>query len=514
MLYPIGIQSFEKLRKNGCVYVDKTALVYQLVKGGDCYFLSRPRRFGKSLLLSTLEAYFLGRRDLFKGLAAERLEKDWTKYPVLHVDMSVGNFTEKKEALDNTLNSYLTTWEREYGSDSSENDIELRFTGVIRRACEKTGAKVVVLIDEYDAPLLDSIERPELQEHYRNTLRSFYKVLKSQDQYIRFTFLTGVTKFSQVSIFSGLNNLNDISLDEDYAGICGITENELETYFHESILEFAAAGKTGYEEARDLLRKQYDGYRFSVNAVGIYNPFSLINTFYRNRIQNYWFASGTPTYLTRVLRKFNVLPTEIMDVRAGAADFMSTADQVEDWVPLMYQSGYLTITGYDGDSGLYTLGIPNGEVRTGLFQNLVPGYIGKNYRQTNVIIAEMAAALRKGRVDDAMRELQKGFSSMPHGTGTNTEANYQQLLVAFLWAGNILARIEERTAKGRIDIIFEVDKFIYILELKVDKSAAEALRQIEDRDYASRYSSDPRPVIKIGVNFSSKERSLTDWAVA
>lgn len=370
MKYPIGIQQFEKIRKGGFVYVDKTVQVYQLVSQGCYYFLSRPRRFGKSLLISTLEAYFQGKKELFGGLALERLETEWKSYPVLHLDLNVDKYSTP-DNLDQVLNETLARWERAYGSNPNEATLSLRFKGVIRRAFEQTGKQVVVLIDEYDKPLLSTIDRKELHEAYRNTLKAFFGVLKSQDQYIRFAFLTGVSRFSHVSIFSDLNNLQDISMIPDYADICGISEKELHEYFEESLQELASANGMAYEQVCEKLREQYDGYHFYPNTVDIYNPFSLLNTFQYKLFQDYWFRTGTPTFLVKLLQQNDYDLKELKGLYVDDSALQSVDDDYADPIPVLFQSGYLTLSGYDPEMG-YRLDFPNREVERGFFNFLVP----------------------------------------------------------------------------------------------------------------------------------------------
>ena len=359
-LYPIGIQNFESLRNDGYLYIDKTALVYELVSSGRYYFLSRPRRFGKSLLISTLEAYFQGRKELFTGLAMEKLEKEWKRYPILHLDLNAQKY-DKPDSLDNILNDRLAEWEELYGSRPTEVSPSLRFKGIIRRAREKEGQDVVILIDEYDKPMLQAIGNEELQNAYRNTMKAFYGVLKSMDGYIKFALLTGVTKFGKVSVFSDLNNLEDISMDRKYVSLCGITENELHTGFEEDLHELAATQGMSYEETSKEMKERYDGYHFTANSEGIYNPFSLLNTFKKMQFGNYWFETGTPTYLVELLKQNRYNLEKIENVETSA-DVLNSIYNDGSAIPVIYQSGYLTIKGYDKVFGLYSLVFPNREV--------------------------------------------------------------------------------------------------------------------------------------------------------
>lgn len=371
MKYPIGIQNFESLVNDGYVYVDKTPLIYRLATSGRYYFLSRPRRFGKSLLISTLEAYFSGKRELFRGLAMEELEKDWTEYPILHLDLNTAKY-DSPTALLNVLNDTLANWEIVYGTFPTEVTPELRFKGIIRRAYEKTGQRAVILVDEYDKPMLQAIGNADLQDEYRNILKAFYSVMKTQDRYIRFAFLTGVTKFGKVSVFSDLNNLEDISMFEDYIDICGITEKEIHRYFEEGLHALANKTGMGYEETCEKLRTLYDGYHFEINTPGIYNPFSLLNTLNKLKFGDYWFETGTPSFLVHVLQKADYNLNDLQD-EPVSADLLNSVDSMsKNPIPVIYQSGYLTIKGYDERFKRYSLGFPNKEVENGFIKYLLP----------------------------------------------------------------------------------------------------------------------------------------------
>lgn len=385
-IYPIGIQNFESLRKDGYVYVDKTELIHRLAKTGRYYFLSRPRRFGKSLLLSTLEAYFQGKRELFEGLAMEKLEQDWIQHPILHLDLNIEKY-DTIESLGNILNNNLTRWEKLYGREDSEVSFSLRFAGVIRIAHAQTGQRVVILVDEYDKPMLQAINNKELQQGFRNTLKPFYGVLKTMDGDIKFAFLTGVTKFGKVSVFSDLNNLNDISMDKRYIALCGITEGEIHQYFEEDIHRLAAAENMSYEEACAHLKESYDGYHFVENSEGIYNPFSLLNTFDKLQFGSYWFETGTPTYLVELLQQNNY-NLDQMAHEETYAEVLNCIYADDSPIPVIYQSGYLTIKGYDPEFESYILGFPNLEVEKGFIKFLLPFY-------TNVNKVESAFAIQQ-----------------------------------------------------------------------------------------------------------------------
>ena len=371
MKYPIGIQDFEDLRRNGYKYVDKTNFVYKLADEGKYYFLSRPRRFGKSLFLSTLEAYFQGKKELFEGLAIYDLETEWKKYPIFHIDLNTANFREK-DSLYTVLNDYLTTWESKYGARESEATLALRFKGVIARAAEKEGCGVVILIDEYDKPILQTLQTTELQAEHRAQLKAFYSVLKTQDRYIKFAFLTGVTKFGKVSVFSDLNNLTDISMDHRYVNICGTTEEELKSYFKEGISELASANGDSESETIDKLRMRYGGYHFEKNSKGIYNPFSVLNTLAKHRYKDYWFETGTPTFLIELLKEHGYRLPDLSKEQVSANVMSSKDSSFPNPIPVIYQSGYLTIKGYDQRFKKYQLGFPNKEVEEGFLNLLLP----------------------------------------------------------------------------------------------------------------------------------------------
>ena len=512
MKYPIGIQQFEKIRKGGFVYVDKTAQVYQLVSQGCYYFLSRPRRFGKSLLISTLEAYFQGKKELFEGLTLERLETEWKSYPVLHLDLNVDKYSTP-DNLDQVLNETLARWERAYGSNPNEATLALRFKGVIRRAFEQTGKQVVVLIDEYDKPLLSTIDRKELHEAYRNTLKAFFGVLKSQDQYIRFAFLTGVSRFSHVSIFSDLNNLQDISMIPDYADICGISEKELHEYFEESLQELASANGMAYEQVCEKLREQYDGYHFYPNTVGIYNPFSLLNTFQYKLFQDYWFRTGTPTFLVKLLQQNDYDLKELKGLYVDDSALQSVDDDYADPIPVLFQSGYLTLSGYDPEMG-YRLDFPNREVERGFFNFLVPYYTSLLKSSVKSYLNRLTAAVRQGRPDDLMKALQTMLAGKSYLlAGGDKEVHFQNTLYLIFMMLGYNVQVEQATSQGRMDVTIQTPDYVYIFELKLDKSADEALQQIKDNQYARPFQTDSRKLFLIGANFSSETRTVEKWVV-
>ena len=510
--YPIGIQSFENIRKEGYLYVDKTALVYQLVQTGKYYFLSRPRRFGKSLLLSTLQAYYEGKKELFEGLAMASLEKDWKTYPVLLLDLNAQRY-DSVDSLTSILNDTLCEWERLYGTQESETTLSLRFKGIIQRAAEKTGRNVVVLIDEYDKPMLQAIHNKELQSSYRNILKAFYGVLKSKDAYLQFALLTGVTKFSKVSVFSDLNNLMDISMDNRYATICGITEQELVTDLGEYIRDLSETLQMSYEDLLRELQERYDGYHFVENSEGLYNPFSLLNTFARKKLGNYWFETGTPTYLVELLKE-NHYPLEHLTYEQATADTLTGIDTVDSSpIPVLYQSGYLTIKDYDPEFETYTLGFPNKEVEEGFTRFLLPYYAHIRSGSSAFHIVNFVKEVRSGDIDGFMKRLQSFFSDTPYELVRDLELHYQNVLFIIFRLVGFYTQAEYHTSEGRVDLVIRTDQFIYVMEFKLDGTAEEALQQIEEKQYALPFASDPRRLFKVGVNFSNATRNIEKWLV-
>ena len=511
---PIGIQSFEKLRTEGYCYVDKTAYIYKMATEGCYYFLSRPRRFGKSLLLNTFESYFLGKKELFEGLAIAKLEHDWTEHPVLHLDLNTQKY-DSLEALCTLLDEEVTKWERIYGKDESESAIGRRFQGVIRRAYEKTGRPVVILVDEYDKPMLQAISKPELQEAYRATLKGFYGALKSMDVCIRFAFLTGVTKFGKVSVFSDLNNMNDISMDAAFHDICGISEQELRANFGVEVAELAEKLEKSVDETYAALRENYDGYHFCEEKLpGVYNPFSLINAFYKGNIGAYWFETGTPTYLVELLKQhqYNLSGIEKEEV---VGDVLNSVDIAStNPLPVIYQSGYLTIKGYDEEFGLYKLGFPNKEVRQGFVRFLIPSYTNVDAVGSGFEISRFVRSLREGDIEGFMERLQSFLSACPYELEPQQERHFQSVMFILTALCGYYVEIEEHTNKGRMDMTIKTKDYIYIFEFKFNKSAEEALTQIDEKGYAEPFKSDGRSIVKVGVNFSTACRNIDRWVVA
>ena len=512
-LYPIGIQTFEVIRNEDRVYVDKTELVYRLTHGDAKYvFLSRPRRFGKSLLISTLMSYFEGRKDLFKGLAMEQLEEEWKRYPVLRFDMSTAKHMGVPE-LESELNLKLSAYEAIYGKNPEEQNLNQRLMGLIIRANEQTGNKVVVLIDEYDAPLLDVMHEDKQLPLLRQVMRNFYSPLKACDPYLHFVFLTGITKFSQLSIFSELNNIANISMDDEFAAICGITREEMLTQMSSAIDTLAEKNEMSRQEAIDELTVMYDGYHFSPKSPDIFNPYSLINCFSKNELQDFWFESGTPTYIIEMMRKFGVVPSKIGAKGVRASNFDAPTESMSSITPLLYQSGYITIKSCMPRFGLYTLDIPNKEVRVGLMQTLVPNYVTKNTEAVSFSVGEMSMALADNDMDGALRHLQTFLSTVPYCDNTDYEGHWQQVLYIIFTLLGYSADVEVHTATGRVDMMLATRTRLYIVETKIDQSADKALSQINLKDYDKRFALYPHPRVKVGINFDTATHTLSDWKI-
>lgn len=511
MKYPIGIQDFEDLQRNGYAYVDKTNFVYKLADEGKYYFLSRPRRFGKSLFLSTLEAYFQGKKELFEGLAIYDLETDWKKYPIFHIDLNTANFREK-DSLYTVLNDYLTTWECKYGARESEATLALRFKGVIARAAEKEGCGVVILIDEYDKPILQTLRDPELQAEHRAQLKAFYSVLKTQDRYIKFAFLTGVTKFGNVSVFSDLNNLTDISMDHRYISICGMTEKELLTNFKEGISELAEANGDTEEATIAKLKARYDGYHFEENTVGIYNPFSVLNTLSRLRYKNYWFETGTPTFLVDLLKMHNYRLPDMTKERVSD-DVINSVDSLStNPIPVIYQSGYLTIKGYDERFKKYLLGFPNKEVEEGFLNFLLPLYTSAG-NNSPFLVDEFVQNVESGNPERFMQRMKAFFADTSYQVVGNAELYFQNAMYLVFKIMGFYTQVERPTSDGRIDAIIQTPNYIYVIECKLDRTADEAIKQIENNGYAEPFLMDKRKLYKIGVSFSSETRGVAEYKI-
>ena len=514
-LYPVGIQTFERIRKENKLYIDKTEYVYRMTHSGGCYFfLSRPRRFGKSLLVSTFESYFSGKKELFEGLAIEKLEQEWMEYPVLHFDMSGGKHMEK-EQLEDYLSNRLEAEERKWGTTHSKRGVNDRLTELITTAYEISGKQVVVLIDEYDAPMLDVAHEKKTLDELRNVMRNFYSPLKMCEPMLRFVFLTGITKFSQVSIFSELNNIKNISLDDEYAGVCGITKEELLTQMSEDIDMLAEAQGMTREETIAKLKENYDGYHFSPASPDVFNPYSLLNCFDDKNFGAYWFSSGTPTYLINMLRKFKVLPAKIGRSLARSSAFDAPTENLKTITPLLYQSGYITIKGYDKMSQLFTLDLPNKEIKVGLFESLLPYYLEGMYAEEgDVAIAQMSVLIRQGDMDGALRLFQEFLGTVPYCNNTNYEGHYQQVLfIIFTLLTHFVVDVEVHTPNGRVDVVMETEDTLYLIELKLNKSAQAAMQQINLKQYDQRFARCGKPIVKVGVNFDAKKGNIEDWTI-
>ncbi|GHU24578.1 ATPase AAA [Spirochaetia bacterium] len=511
---PIGVQDFEKLRTKDCVYIDKTAYIYQMTQEVSPYFLGRPRRFGKSLLLSTIKAYFLGKEELFEGLAIANLEADWLEYPVFHIDLNIAKY-DSLEALQSGLDANLRYLEDQWGQNTKDNTISTRFYGLIRRTYEKTGKKVVVLIDEYDRPLVQALDNEALLKTFRSELKAFYGVLKTADPYLRFVLLTGVTKFSKVSVFSDLNQLRDISMSKAYSEICGISEAELIANFDPELHILAVQNQMTYEEALLEMRKRFNGYHFCENGTGIYNPFSVLNTFADNQFKYYWFQTGTPTFLVNLLKNAD------FDIRAFDTGITINSRSIDDYrtgnsdpTPLLYQSGYLTIKNYDRELDEYTLGFPNEEVEYGFLEELLPLYTHKQETDPQGFsIQKFYKDLRDRDVDGFMARLRAFFADIPYELNDKTERHYQALFyITFRLMGQF-AQVEVRSAKGRADIIVTTKDTIYVFEFKLagNGTVEEALKQIDEKGYLIPYSAGKLKLVKVGAEFDPAERTISRW---
>ena len=517
MKYPIGIQSFEKIIEDGFVYVDKTALIYKLTHEGNIYFLSRPRRFGKSLLVSTLENYYLGRKELFRGLDIEKLETEWNTYPVFHVDFNGSDFTQEG-VLEIVLEDYVEKWEKQYHIQANkELGIGLRFRDILEAVHKQTGRRAVVLVDEYDKPILDVLDlNSTLEDRHRNILKAFYSVFKGADSHLQFVLLTGVTKFSQVSVFSGFNQPDDISMDARYETLCGITQQEIERYFTEPITSMAQNYHCTVEEMKQMLKKQYDGYHFSEKMTDVYTPFSLLNAFNKQSIRDYWFSSGTPTYLIRLLAHFNENMNELTGKYYGLEEFIDYKADTERPLPVIYQSGYLTIKDYDREFNTFLLDFPNNEVKSG-FLTMVAGAYLQPKEETAGWIRKLVITLRKGETD-TLRELFTSFlSSIPYTMRKKDDEPERERY--FQYTFYLIMRLvsvytvyaEKMQSQGRVDCVVETPQFVYIFEFKLDGTAEDALKQIEEKGYATEYQTDKRKIFKIGAAFSSQTGTICDW---
>ena len=509
---PVGLQSFEDLRRNNYLYVDKTALMHELVTSSKYYFLSRPRRFGKSMLLSTFKAYFLGQKDLFKGLAIEKIEDEWIEYPVFYVDLNTATYSVK-DSLAKKLSSLLDDWEAIYGKTSSNDDLGDRFERVIRSVYEKTGKQVVILVDEYDKPLLETINNQALQDYYRATLKGFYGALKSMDGCIKFAMLTGVTKFGKVSVFGDLNNLKDISLDRRYQYLCGVTEQELHQTLDPYVQNMADTLNLSVDEVYATLKKHYDGYHFVPGSDGVYNPFSLLSALDSQDFGSYWFDTGTPTYLVKLLKDqdYNL---EQMSRKVVSQPVISSIDTSQmSPISVIFQSGYLTIKDYNKEFRLYTLGFPNEEVEEGFVSYLMPFYTPIASDDTAFEITSFVSEVRSGNVDAFMSRLQTFFYGTPYAVIKNTENYYQNVLFIVCRLSGLYTKAELMTANGRIDMTIETADYVYIFEFKLDGTSEMAMEQILETNYTGPFRLSGKKIVGIGVNFSSEKRNIDRWIV-
>ena len=527
MKYPIGIQNFEQIISDGYVYVDKTALIHQLVTTGKIYFLSRPRRFGKSLLVSTLKSYFQGKKELFKELAIDALEKDWHEYPVFHLDFNGSNFTQPG-VLDNVIKDTILSWEKIYGKDPIYDDLGKRFVYVLAQAHQKYGRRAVVLIDEYDKPLLDVLdtgytttingEKRLLEDHHRNILKGFYSVFKAADEHLQFVLLTGVTKFSQVSVFSGFNQPADISMDSRYEALCGITTEELYRYFDEAISEIADMEQCTKEEIKELLKLQYDGYHFGPKLTDIYNPFSILNALASQMLMDYWFRSGTPTYLIRLLNHNRENLNELTGKYYDPSQFIDYKADIEMPLPMIYQSGYFTIKGYNRRQNTFLLDFPNNEVKKGFVTMIANDYL-KTRTDSGSWARDMVNTLEEGDTEKFRKLLTSFLADIPYSMRRKEDERERERY--FHYTFYLLMRIiscytiytEKQQSEGRVDCIIETPDYIYVFEFKLDGTADEALTQIEEKGYARPYEADSRKLFKIGISFSSDTGTINDWKV-
>ena len=509
---PIGLQDFESLRIDNYLYIDKTALMYKLVSTGRYYFLSRPRRFGKSLLISTLKAYFLGKRELFNGLAVEQLETKWAVHPVLHLDLNTEKF-DTTEALSNKLDLTLSEWEKLYGKNEKERSLGTRFEGIIRRAYEQTGQRVVILVDEYDKPMLQAIGKPELQDEYRSILKGFYGALKSMDGCIKFAMLTGVTKFGKVSVFSDLNNLEDISMNRNYYNICGIDKVELSGTLRPYVEQLAEEKNMSVDDAYAKLKKLYDGYHFTHNTDGMYNPFSVLNTLKNCEFGSYWFETGTPTYLVELLKLHNYKLENLTSEVVGVKVLNSIDSSSTNPIPVIFQSGYLTIKDYDERFGMYTLGFPNEEVKAGFLNYMLPYYTSVSENKTEFHIMNFVREVESGKPNDFMERIKSFFANTPYELVRDLENHYQNVLFILCNLCGLYTKAEYHTSQGRIVMTIETADYVYIFEFKFNHSAREALDQIKANNYAAPFSASGKTIVLIGANFNNDVRNVDEYEV-
>ncbi len=513
--YPAGVQDFEKIRTDGFVYVDKTEYIYNLANNcGDAIFLGRPRRFGKSLLCSTMKHYFLGHKELFEGLAMEKLEKNWTEYPVLHFDMSNCKSDDINEVRSN-LDLLIRKYEKQYGCEARDLGYGARLQQLIETAHQRTGNRAVLIFDEYDSPVLNVIDNPEKMDAIRSIYNSFYTPVKALGEHIRFLFITGITKFSQMSIFSTINHLSNISMEKEWEGLCGITAQELESNFQPELDALAREYNTTSEGALQLLRDRYDGYHFGPGKVDVYNPFSLVNAFRSMMLEDYWFGSATPSALIKILDKYNFQLSDIENTQLFRSDFDQPFDNMDSAIPILYQSGYLTVKDYDFESRIYTLGIPNQEVHSGLYRTLMPRYLNSSTSDNRSLLMLVKKAMIDDDIDAALTAAQSYLSALPYDLSNKSERDFETLLRVMFDCIGIETMTEVESSRGRCDVVMKNRNTIYVLELKISSSATvdEALAQINERDYLIPYWNDPRRKVKVGVTVNPDTRTIGEWKV-
>ena len=510
--YPLGIQTFQKIIEENMLYVDKTELIYKLTQSYSYVFLSRPRRFGKSLLVSTLASYFRGEKELFKGLAMERLEKQWKKHPVIHLSLASVKEIEP-EKIEESLSDRLRDIESQFGIERKSNILGSRLKAIIQQTTEQYGEKAVVVLDEYDAPLLNVLHDEQRLTQVRQLMRTLYAPLKDCDPYLRFVFITGISKFSQLSIFSEINNLKVISMMPEYATLCGFTQQEIEENFQDGIKRLAEKEELTVEQTLDKLRQTYDGYHFAANSPGVYNPYSIINALSDGTFDNYWFSTGTPSFLVEMLRKFHTDISRIDGSEAEVAEFDAPTENMKSILPLFYQSGYITIKHFDRKAKLFTLGFPNKEVKTGLMDNLYTYYVAPtlDYRATN--IWRISKGLLEDDPETSLQTLQAYLESIPYQDSRFDENHYTQMLYVIFSLLGLHVDSQVRTAKGRLDVVVKTDDHIYVMEVKLDRPAQEAIEQIDSKNYLLPYTLDGRQLTKIGISFSTEERNVTEWVI-
>lgn len=510
--YPIGIQNFEKLISEGYDYIDKTEFIHHLVDDGTYYFLSRPRRFGKSLLLSTIEAFFQGKRELFKGLAISRYNHDWQPHPILHLDLNAWEYIEK-DSLDKQLNNHFERWEKLYGDEKADRVFSERFQYIIEQAYALTGQRVVILVDEYDKPMLDTIGNRPLQDAYRSKLKSIYGNLKKMDAYIEFAMLTGVTKFGKINIFSDINNLNDISMLPEYSAICGISLEEIQANLNEGIQELAKKKNLTVEETYSRLKEHYDGYHFSTESPDIYNPFSLLNALASKDFGSYWFETGTPTFLIDMIKREDIPLKDFNNYETGLDRLKSVSENLDDALPVLYQTGYLTIKDHDPEFDTVTLGYPNREVERGFMNILFTHYT--NEKSSVFSIKHFLLDVRSGNVNGFMQRMRSLFSDYHYSQIDlgHLELHYRNVIYIVMKLMGLYTDAELQTASGRIDLMVKTPDYLYLFEFKLNRTAQEAMDQINNRDYLIPFETDRRHIFKIGANFDDSIRSISDWIV-